>query len=183
MKILNKCLIAGIAAVGMSGAILGTAIAAPADSGYDGCPMNMGGPGPGNCYVDQDNRGYHMERWHHYRQQRQTALHDQLKLNADQEKAWKNYLAVVDANYNSWKPISRAEIEKMTAPQRMQIMLDRMKEREGKMANQLTALKTFYNKLTPEQQKTFDNESLFYRGYHRGGGYGGYGHRGGPGPR
>ena len=55
-----------------------------------------------------------------------------------------------------------------------------MKEREGKMANQLAALKTFYNKLTPEQQKTFDNESLFNRGYHRGGGYG---HRGGPGPR
>lgn len=92
----------------------------------------------------------------------------QLKLNADQEKAWKNYLAVVDANYNSWKPISRADIEKMTAPQRMQTMLDRMKEREGKMANQLSALKTFYNKLTPEQQKTFDNESLFNRGYHRG---------------
>lgn len=55
----------------------------------------------------------------------------------------------------------------MTAPQRMQTMLDRMKEREGKMANQLAALKTFYNKLTPEQQKTFDNESLFNRGYHR----------------
>lgn len=53
MKILNKCLIAGIAAIGLSGAILGTsAIAAPADSGYDGCPMNMGGPGPGNCYVE-----------------------------------------------------------------------------------------------------------------------------------
>ena len=181
MKILNKCLIAGIAATGFVVAGLGTgAIAAPADDGYVGCPMNMGGPGPGNCDVVQNGQqGHNMERWHAYRHQRQTALHDKLKLNADQEKAWKSYLAVVDSNFNSWKPLSRAEIEKMTAPQRMQTMLDRMKEREGRMASQLAALKTFYNKLTPEQQKTFDNESLFNRGYHRGG----YGHRGGHNPR
>lgn len=181
MKILNKCVIAGIAAIGLGAASLGaTAIAAPADDGYVGCPMNMGGPGPGNCYVDQGGpSGHNMERWHEYRHQRQVALQDKLKLNADQEKAWKAYLAVVDANFSSWKPLTRTEIENMTAPQRMQTMLDRMKEREGKMAKQLSALKTFYSKLTPEQQKTFDNESLFNRGYHRGG----YGHRGGPGPR
>ena len=180
MKILNKCLIAGIAAVGLSAAALGaSAIAAPADTAYDGCPMNMGGPGYGNCYVDQNGQygPGHMQRWHEYRHQRQTDLQSKLKLNADQEKAWKSYIAVVDSGYNSWKPLTRTEIENMTAPQRMQTMLDRMKEREGKMAEQLAALKTFYNKLTPEQRKTFDNESMYYRGYHRGG------HWGGPGPR
>lgn len=181
MKILNKCLIAGIAAIGLSAATLGTsAIAAPAEEGYVGCPMNMGGPGPDNCYTDQNGRWrQNMERWHEYRHQRQADLQTKLKLNADQEKAWKAYIAVVDSNFNNWKPLTRTEIENMSAPQRMQAMLDRMKDRQGKMENQLSALKTFYNKLTPEQQKTFDNESLYNRGYHRGG----YGHRGGPGPR
>lgn len=187
MKILNKYLIAGITAISLSAAALGTsAIAAPADEGYIGCPMNMGCPGPDNCYADHNGRwGHNMERWHEYRHQRQADLQNRLKLNADQEKAWKAYIAVVDADFNSWKPLTRAEIESMTAPQRMQTMLDRMKEHEGKMAGQLAALKTFYNKLTPEQQKTFDDESLFNQGYHhRGYGYrGGYGHRGGYGPR
>ena len=170
MKKLNKYLAAGIAVLGFSAACFSTnVLAQPADGTYGGCPMYMGG-GPGNCYADHNGpyHGHH-ERWKEYHHQRSAALHDRLKLNAEQEKAWTAYLAVMDRNIDSWKPLYRADLEKMTAPERLQAMIDRMKIHEKEMTDQLAALKTFYAKLTPEQQKIFDNESLYYPRYRRGG--------------
>ena len=173
MKKLNKCLAAGIAALGITAACFSTpAIAAPQDDGYAGCPMYMmgGGPGPGYCYGDHDGayRGHH-QRWQEYRQQRRTAMQERLKLNAQQQKAWTDYMAVTDKNFNSWKPFSRTDLEKMTAPQRLEAMIGRMQERQQAMSTQLTALKTFYSQLTPEQQKIFDSESMYAPRFHRGG--------------
>lgn len=170
MKKLNKYLVASIAALGFSAACFSSSvIAQSADDTYAGCPMYMGG-GPGNCYADHNGpyRGHH-ERWKEYHHQRRTALHDKLKLNAQQEKAWATYLSVTDKNIDSWKPFYRADLEKMTAPERLQAMIDRMKTREKEMTEQLVALKTFYATLTPEQQKIFDSESLYSPRFRRGG--------------
>lgn len=170
MKKLNKYLVAGIAALGFGASCFSAnAFAQSADETYGGCPMYMGG-GPGNCYVGHDGpyRGHH-EHWREYHHQRQLALHDRLKLNAEQEKAWTAYLAVVNKNINSWKPLYRADLDKMTAPERMQTMIDRMKAHEKELTEQLAALKVFYVKLTPEQQRIFDNESMYYPRYRRGG--------------
>lgn len=60
-------------------------------------------------------------------------------------------------------------ISKKTAPERMQTMIDRMKTHEKELTEQLAALKVFYAKLTPEQQRIFDNESMYYPRYRRGG--------------
>ena len=57
----------------------------------------------------------------------------------------------------------------MTSPERMQAMIDRMKAHEQALTDQLAALKTFYATLTPEQQKTFDSESMYYPRFRRGG--------------
>ncbi len=170
MKTLNKYLIAGIVALGFSATALSTnVLAQPAGDSYAGCPMYMGG-GPGNCYADHDGsyRSHH-ERWKEYHHQRRAALQDKLKLNAEQEKAWAAYLSVADKNIESWKPLYRADLEKMTAPERLQAMIDRMKIHEKEMSAQLTALKTFYARLTPEQQKIFDNESMYSPRFRRGG--------------
>ena len=51
----------------------------------------------------------------------------------------------------------------------MQAMIDRMKAHEQALTDQLAALKTFYATLTPEQQKTFDSESMYYPRFRRGG--------------
>ncbi|MCZ4064884.1 Spy/CpxP family protein refolding chaperone [Oxalobacter aliiformigenes] len=170
MKKLNKYLVAGIAALGFGASCFSvSAFAQSADETYGGCPMYTEG-GPGNCYADHDGpyRGHH-ERWREYHHRRQLALHDKLKLNAEQEKAWTAYLAVVDKNINSRKPLYRADLEKMTAPERMQTMIDRMKTHEKELTEQLAALKVFYAKLTPEQQGIFDNESMYYPRHRRGG--------------
>ena len=53
-----------------------------------------------------------------------------LKLNAEQEKAWADYTAVADKNLEAWKPVRRADLEKMTSPERMQTMIDRTKAHE-----------------------------------------------------
>ena len=54
---------------------------------------------------------------------------------------------------------NQSAMAKLTSPERMEIMVERMKERENQMAAQLNALKTFYATLSPEQQKIFDAET------------------------
>lgn len=91
--------------------------------------------------------------------QRSKVLHDKLKLNADQEAAWKAMEA-------AWKPpadqkrLDIAEMEKLTAPERMEKMIERMKQHQETMGIRLNAVKAFYGTLSPEQQKTFDEETL-----------------------
>ena len=172
MKTLNKLLSAGIAVLGLGAVCHTTALAQPADdtAAYN-CPYN---DCQTNCYPDQKARHRHgpNKNWKELHQQRQTALHDKLKLNAEQEKAWAAYIAATNKNMDSRKPLhSRADFEKMNAVERMESMIDRMKTHEQAMTEQLGALKTFYASLTPEQQKIFDAESM-YRPHprpHRGG--------------
>jgi len=99
--------------------------------------------------------GMHKERMERKYEQRKTALHDRLKLNADQEKAWKTFVA----KENALRPkhrLDRKDLASLNAPQRMEKMLDHMHEREKRMAGMLASLKDFYAVLTPQQQKTFD---------------------------
>lgn len=166
MKKLNKFLVAGIAAAGLCAASITTGAFAQTQStdndDYVGCPV--GGPGPGYGFHHRSH-----ESWKDYHQHRRTVLHDKLKLNAEQEKAWADYTAVADKNLEAWKPVRRADLEKMTSPERIQTMIDRMKAHEQALTDQLAALKTFYATLTPEQQKTFDSESMYYPRFRRGG--------------
>ena len=91
--------------------------------------------------------------------QRAKVLHGKLKLNADQEIAWKDL-------ETAWKPpadqkrLDIAEMEKLTSPERMEKMIERMKQHQEMMGIRLNAVKAFYGKLSPEQQKTFDQETL-----------------------
>lgn len=95
---------------------------------------------------------------------RQTELHDKLKLNANQESAWKTYVASMAPAASGKRP-DRAEWEKLSVPERMEKQLARMNEREARMTSRLAAIKTFYATLTPEQQKIF-NENFHKRRYH-----------------
>ena len=73
--------------------------------------------------------------------QRHAALHDKLKLNALQETAWQNYIAATMTNLSPsrW---NQTEMAKLAAPEHMEKMVERMKERESRMTAQLNALKT-----------------------------------------
>ncbi|MES2536494.1 MAG: Spy/CpxP family protein refolding chaperone [Pseudomonadota bacterium] len=104
----------------------------------------------------------------------QTELHDKLKLNATQEAAWKTFVGSA-APMTKRTRTDREAFAKLSAPERMEHMLGKMKEREAFMATRLAALKTFYATLTPEQQKVFNESTLRHHGRK---GHGGH-HRGG----
>lgn len=98
---------------------------------------------------------------------RRSMFHDQLKITAEQEGAWKTF---VDATSHNMQMMmgERADHkagEMMSAPAMMEKQIERSKEHLATMQKHLDALKTFYAVLTPEQQKTFDH--IHQRMHHR----------------
>lgn len=142
--------------LGLAGLVAGfSAQAAEPASPQKDAPAGYGMP----CH---EGSGGH-DRMHKRMQERHDAhhkaLHDKLKLNADQEEAWKALTAAHQPPAEGMRP-DWAELEKLSAPARMEKMMDQMKQRQEQMGARLQALKAFYAKLSPEQQKTFDQESL-----------------------
>ncbi len=134
--------------VGLAGASLGLgAIAVNASAGH-------------RCHEGGFNKEKSAERM----QQRQARLHDQLKLGAEQEPAWKAFT-------EKMKPAGgdrpkHAELAGLKAPERMERMAAMMQQREGRMAERVAAVKEFYAVLTPAQQQVFDANFMTR---HRGG--------------
>ena len=150
MNKFHKNLMAGLVGLGMCA----SALAMPPASG-DMC--DQGGPRQGRMQaekMDPAKRAEHMKEW---MGKRQAALHDKLKLNADQETAWKAYVA--GATPPAMPPrMNRDEMMKLSSPERMEKMLGMMKDRQAHMETRLAALKKFYAVLTPEQKQVFDTE-------------------------
>ena len=95
-----------------------------------------------------------MEKMH---EKHLATLHDKLKLSAQQETAWKKFAASEPMRGNLNRP-DPAEMEKLNAPQRLEKGIEHMRTMETKLTEHLKALKEFYAVLTPEQQKTFDDQ-------------------------
>ena len=110
--------------------------------------------------------------------ERQKQLHDALKLNASQEQAWNTFVAASKPAERA-KPGDHAARASLSAPERMERMIERSKQRTAAMEQRLAALKTFYAVLTPEQQKVFDEQAMRgkhgKRGHRFHGGHGGHG--------
>jgi Spy/CpxP family protein refolding chaperone len=85
-----------------------------------------------------------------FRAAREAKLHDELKITAEQEPAWKSFTDTMSKARH--EKFSRADADKMSAPQRLEKKLDRMEKHQAAMQTRLVALKTLYAKLTPEQQ-------------------------------
>ncbi len=158
MKKWNKYFLFGATVLGLGAASIGTAVSAPpADQAEWGCGYGYGpggGPGMGRNW----DGGKFNDRMKERFSQRHAALHEKLKLNAQQEAAWQTYTAATMTNLSQQR-WNQTEMAKLTAPERLEKMMERMKERESQMAAQLSALKTFYATLSPEQQKIFDTET------------------------
>lgn len=131
--------------------------------------------GPALAYKGADcgPMGYGMkdgskaERMQERHQARQEQLHKELKLSAAQEPAWKAYTEKSGPPAD-WKFPDREAMDKLTAPERLEKMLEMSKQHQAHMAERLEAMKTFYAQLTPEQKKVFDA----YHAAGRGGGKG-----------
>ncbi|MEN9864598.1 MAG: hypothetical protein RL748_188 [Pseudomonadota bacterium] len=96
-----------------------------------------------------------MERMQAHRTQKLAQLHDKLNLQASQEPAWTTFVTALTPPTPP-TPAQRAEFEKLSAPERGDLMLARLKQHEVTAASHLAALKTFYAQLSTDQQKIFD---------------------------
>lgn len=146
MKIRKNILI-GIVALGLGAGSL-SAYAEKADCG----PMMRGEMGdrlPG-------------ERMKKRMEERQADLQAKLKLRPEQQMAWTAYIEKMKPAARTQRP-GHAEMENLPAPERMEKMLEMMKEHEKRLMDRIAATKEFYAVLTPEQQKIFNDE--FGRGH------------------
>jgi protein CpxP len=99
-----------------------------------------------------------------------------LQLSPGQEGAWNTY---TEALKPASKPrMDHPEMSKLTTPERIDRMKAQRTARMAEMDKRAEATKAFYAVLTPEQKKTFDDESLRKgrHGRHGGGADGHHGH-------
>ena len=117
---------------------------------------------------------------------RQAEMKVKLKITPAQEGAWASFTAAMQPPAHMGgrpTPEQRAEIDKLTTPERIDKMralrTERMTQMSAAMDKRDEASKTFYAALTPEQRKVFDTEHEKH-GPH--GGRSGPGHHGAAGP-
>lgn len=94
-------------------------------------------------------------------EKRQAELRAKLALNANQETAWNAYVARMRPGDMPQRP-DRAEMEKLSVPDRMEKRLAFMKQAEQRMTERLAATREFYAVLSPDQQKIFNEEFKFH---------------------
>ncbi len=109
---------------------------------------------------------------------RQAELKATLKITPAQEGAWTAYTTAMQPPagiHARPTPEQRAEMDKLTTPQRIDKMRDMRAQRMAEMNTIMTkrgdATKALYAVLTPEQQKVFDAEQKKHRGRHAGPGH------------
>jgi hypothetical protein len=116
------------------------------------------------------DRAQRLERMQTRHAERLAALKQKLQLEASQEGAWNNFTAAQQrpARTADQARMDRAEFAKLTTPQRLDRMQARQAERSARFAQRADATRSFYATLSPEQQKTFDAETLHFgpRGDH-----------------
>lgn len=112
----------------------------------------------------REHQAQHREAMH-------ARLHDTLKLNADQESAWKKF---DEAMLPMARPERPANAAALTAPERADQMVALSRQHQASIEKRAAAVKEFYAVLSPEQKRAFD---AFHAGMKGPGGSRG-GHRG-----
>jgi periplasmic protein CpxP/Spy len=94
--------------------------------------------------------------------QRQAALKEKLKITSAQEGAWSAFTSTMQppADMHKRRMEMRAEMDKLTTPERIDKMRALRSERDAEMDKRANATKTFYAALSPEQQKVFDAQRM-----------------------
>ncbi|MET0327641.1 MAG: Spy/CpxP family protein refolding chaperone, partial [Luteimonas sp.] len=113
--------------------------------------------------ADQPRDGKSFERMQERRAKHLADLKSKLRLDASQQGAWSTFTTAIQPPPKGERPdraAMRAEFEKLTTPQRLDRMQARQAERTALATRRADATRTFYASLRPEQQKTFDAESM-----------------------
>jgi len=118
---------------------------------------------PSHARPDRAQRFEQMQQRH---AQHLADLKEKLKLTPAQEAAWNTFAAAQQppARPAGQARMDRDEFAKLTTPQRLDLMQSRQAERSAMFAKRADATRTFYAGLTPDQQKTFDAETMRHFG-------------------
>ena len=106
--------------------------------------------------------------------QRLAALKDKLQLTDGQQDAWNSFTAALKPVAHGPHP-SRAEMQQLTTPQRLDKMHELRNSRAAAADQREAAVRSFYASLNATQQKTFDAE-FRHMGPGPRAGHGGRGH-------
>lgn len=135
-------------------------------------PPPAGAPAPGHERMARHDPAKMQE----HIAKRQADLKAKLQITAAQEGAWSSFTSAIQPPADRPARPDRAEIAKLTTPERIDRMQAAKARRDAEMAKRADATKTFYAALSPAQQKVFDAETLHMGPrMHR--------HHGGAGPR
>jgi protein CpxP len=157
MKTLTKTLLSSLAALSMGAAAIGAH--AQAQAPQQGAAQNAARP-----QLTPEQRQAKMAE---LRNRRAAKLHDDLGITPGQESAWRSFVASMmpSANEQPAQQFDGAAWTGLSAPQRMQKMIDLQKQHTARMEQQLSALNSFYSVLTPQQKQIFDAESARMQGH------------------
>ena len=89
-------------------------------------------------------------------------LHDALRLRPDQERAWQMFdeASRPDPQEEARQRNAFDRMGSLRAPQRFDLSIQMMRSELEDTERRANALKAFYTTLSPEQQATFDRETL-----------------------
>jgi len=112
-------------------------------------------------YAEDMTKGCEHQHWdgehrHAFFEQHQKELHDKLVLTANQEPAWKVFVEKTKPREQPDGMHQASEWAKLKTPERLDLMLSKMKEHEQQLEIHAQATKEFYKQLTPAQQTIFD---------------------------
>ena len=176
MKQVRKhLLVAGLVATFGLAAFAQTPPAPPAGPG-PAAQERMGGPMMGHRgHGDPAKMQARMAERH---AKHMAEIKAKLQLAPAQEGAWTTFAAAMQppARLVADRAQFRAEMEKLTTPERIDKMMALKARRDAEITKRADAAKAFYATLTPEQKKVFDSEALRHGRFgHRGGHHGDHG--------
>jgi periplasmic protein CpxP/Spy len=89
-------------------------------------------------------------------------LHDGLNLRPDQDATWQDYVrsTAVNPQEMAQRRDASQRMASLTAPQRADLSVQMMRADLASLERRAAALKQFYATLTPDQQATFDRETV-----------------------
>ena len=87
-------------------------------------------------------------------------LHDDLRLTAEQEPAWRQYQSAMQdtAGSQARRESTQRMLPQLQTPRRLALIEAAMSQDLSDFRRQSQAVVAFYDRLTPAQQRTFDRE-------------------------
>lgn len=144
MKSIRTTLIATALMTGLTSLALAQNTTPAADNAHVGCMEKM-----------REHKREHQGERH---TQHLAELKGKLNLQAAQEPAWNTFTQSMQHPARVARP-ERASLEKMTTPERLDMMQAMKTQRDAHMQQRAEATKAFYAGLSTEQKQVFDKET------------------------